>query len=325
MLFFYMKKKNNNNSNFTTYFIIITYLKTLSMVVFCNNRQACLNKLQKQWLLLVLHCFMGRFQSGLQSFKMAALEEELPVSVLFMFGEEKIKANINFGASRSDLIEAFQISTTNDLILQHYDNEWEEWINLPDEFTASTKIKLKVISKPSVPVQLNFNLETKSHSSKQATLKASSGSWMLVVDKTNQIKEVQPFESYLIPNPLSARLQYYNDVVPVLYTECFTDFSSKERFQYYLIAERRWRFGIESDINSLASKVDEIKSNSANSHSGNSYDIQRLQSIPHDANSEDVFRCERAIGALEKTMNSSQDITNRLSEKRKIFIFPPLI
>lgn len=104
---------------------------------------------------------MGRFQSRLQSFKMAALEEELPVPVLFMFGEEKIKANINFGASRSDLIEAFkkafQISITNDLILQHYDDEWEEWINLPDDFTASTKIKLKVISKPSVPVQLNFN------------------------------------------------------------------------------------------------------------------------------------------------------------------------
>ena len=81
---------------------------------------------------------------------MAALEEELPVSVLFMFGKEKIKANVNFGASRSNLIEAFkktfQISTTNDLILQHYDNEWEEWINLPEDFTGSTEIKLKVIS-----------------------------------------------------------------------------------------------------------------------------------------------------------------------------------
>ena len=111
----------------TTYFIIITDLKTLSMAVFCNNRQAFLNKLQKQLALLVLHCFMGRFQSGSQSFKMAALEKELPVSVLFMFGEEKIKANINFGASRSDLIEAFkkafQTSITNDLILQHYDDE----------------------------------------------------------------------------------------------------------------------------------------------------------------------------------------------------------
>ena len=64
-----------------------------------------------------------------------------------MFEEDKIKANVNFGASRSDLIEAFkkafQISSTNDLILQHYDNEWEEWINLPDDFTASTKIKCK--------------------------------------------------------------------------------------------------------------------------------------------------------------------------------------
>ena len=70
--------------------------------------------------------------------------------------------------------------------------------------------------------------------------------------------------------------------------------------------------------------MDEIKSNSANSDGGHSYNIHRLQSIPHDANSEDVFRCERAIGALEKMMNSSQDITNRLSEKRKNCYLPSL-
>ena len=41
-------------------------------------------------------------------------------------------------------------------------------------------------------------------------------------------------------------------------------------------------------------------------------------------NSEDVFRCERAIEALEKMMNSFQDITNRLSEKRKNCYLPSL-
>lgn len=50
--------------------------------------------------------------------------------------------------------------------------------------------------------------------------------------------------------------------------------------------------------------------------------IQQIQDS--DANSEDVFRCERAIGALEKMMNSSQDITNRLSEKRKNCYLPSL-
>ena len=37
-----------------------------------------------------------------------------------------------------------------------------------------------------------------------------------------------------------------------------------------------------------------------------------------------IFRCERAIGALEKMMNSSQGITNRLSEKRKNCYLPSL-
>ena len=67
--------------------------------------------------------------------------------------------------------------------------------------------------------------------------------------------------------------------------------------------------------------MDEIKSNSENSDSGYSYNIQRLQSIPHDAN---VFWCERAIGALEKMKNSSQDITIRLSEKKKNCYLPSL-
>ena len=70
--------------------------------------------------------------------------------------------------------------------------------------------------------------------------------------------------------------------------------------------------------------MDEIRSNSANSDSGHSYNIQRLQSIPHDANSEDVFQYERAIGALEKMTNSSQDITNRLSEKKKNCYLPSI-
>lgn len=38
------------------------------------------------------------------------------------------------------------------VILHHYDNEWKEWINVSDHLTASTKIRLKDFSKPSVPL-----------------------------------------------------------------------------------------------------------------------------------------------------------------------------
>ena len=50
--------------------------------------------------------------------------------------------------------------------------------------------------------------------------------------------------------------------------------------------------------------------------------IQRLQSIPHDTNSEDVFRCERAIGALEKMMNSCQDKETVREEKKFLSSLP---
>ena len=56
------------------------------------------------------------------------------VSVLFMFGEEKIQTCVDFGSNINDLLEAFgkvfEVSTS-DLTLQSYDNEWEEWVNLP--------------------------------------------------------------------------------------------------------------------------------------------------------------------------------------------------
>ena len=88
--YFSIKKKKK----ITTYFIIITDLKTLSMAVFCNNRQAFLNKLQKQLALLVLHCIMGRFQSGLQSFKMAALEEELQYQYSLCLAKRKSRPTL---------------------------------------------------------------------------------------------------------------------------------------------------------------------------------------------------------------------------------------
>lgn len=193
---------------------------------------------------------------------------------------------------------------------------------MPEDFTASTRNKLKVFSNSCVPVQVNLRVKTKSNCNKQATLRADTSRGIFVVDKEKQAKEIQPFESYLIPNSHTPRLKYYNDIASVLYNECFTDFSSKERLQHYLIAERKWRFVIKSEINPLTSKVDNIKNNSANPNSGHSYNIQRLQSIPHDVNSEDVSRCERAITALETMINTCQDIANRLSKKKKTCYLP---
>ena len=50
------------------------------------------------------------------------------------------------------------------------------------------------------------------------------------------------------------------------------------------------------------------------------YNLFHMMPILH----EDVFRRERAIGALEKMTNSSQDITNRLLEKKKSCYLPSL-
>ena len=162
-----------------------------------------------------------------------------------MFGEEKIQTCVDFGSNINDLLEAvgkvFEVST-GDLTLQSYDNEWEEWVNLPQSFTASTRIKIKVVSK--VPAKPSINSNSKNCGFKQVTLKASANTGILELNKEKIVNESKPYEIYLYPNPHTTRLQIYNDVTPILY-----DFSSTERFQNYLITERRWRFDIESKTN----------------------------------------------------------------------------
>lgn len=240
------------------------------------------------------------------------------VSVLFMFGEEKIQTCVDFGSNINDLLEAFgkvfEVSTS-DLTLQSYDNEWEEWVNLPQSFTASTRIKIKVVSK--VPAKPSINSNSKNCGFKQVTLKASANTGILELNKEKIVNESKPYEIYLYPNPHTTRLQFYNDVTPILYDESFKDFSSTERFQNYLITERRWRFDIESKTNSLTAKVTDITTNSTNQSNGTAYNIQRLQKVPLDVSSEDVSRGERALSALEAMKNTCEDLSNSLLQKKK--------
>jgi len=122
-------------------------------------------------------------------FKMAA-QDGKQVSVLFMFGEEKIQTCVDFGSNINDLLEAFgkvfEVSTS-DLTLQSYDNEWEEWVNLPQSFTASTRIKIKVVSK--VPAKPSINSNSKNCGFKQVTLKASANTGILELNKETIVNE----------------------------------------------------------------------------------------------------------------------------------------
>ena len=242
-----------------------------------------------------------------------AAQDGKQVSVLFMFGEEKIQTCVDFGSNINDLLEAFgkvfEVSTS-DLTLQSYDNEWEEWVNLPQSFTASTRIKIKVVSK--VPAKPSINSNSKNCGFKQVTLKASANTGILELNKEKIVNESKPYEIYLYPNPHTTRLQIYNDVTPILY-----DFSSTERFQNYLITERRWRFDTESKTNSLTAKVTDITTNSTNQSNGTAHNIQRLQKVPLDVSSEDVSRGERALSALEAMKNTCEDLSNSLLQKKK--------
>ena len=127
-----------------------------------------------------------------------AAQDGKQVSVLFMFGEEKIQTCVDFGSNINDLLEAFgkvfEVSTS-DITLQSYDNEWEEWVNLPQSFTASTRIKIKVVSK--VPAKPSINSNSKNCGFKQVTLKASANTGILELNKEKIVNESKPYVIYV--------------------------------------------------------------------------------------------------------------------------------
>lgn len=242
---------------------------------------------------------------------MATIEET--IAVLFMLGEQKLPSKFHFGANRTELLELcsklFNFDCRN-VVLQSYDNEWQEWINLPEDFVLTRRLKLKVIASSSdcdegIPQHI-----AQVDGWKQSTL-TSTGSF-IEVGKT--IPSKPAYHSFLIPNPHSERLQFYNNLTPSLYLESYPEFSSKERFTNFLITERKWRYDTEQQVKSFMSMLDNIQSNDK---SGFSHNFQRLQRIPADANSEDVLRCRNVISSLENLRDKCQKLLDNLIEKKK--------
>ena len=297
----------------------MTYLDSLSILYIHKSCQAFLNLRKRPGTSEACKALW-------EQFKMAALDEQ-DVPVLFMLAEEKIQTNVKFGSDINDLLEiagnVFKVSTSS-LTLQSYDNEWEEWVNLSSSFTATTRIKLKVVCKFQLSNKSSLSTDSKNCGFKQVTLKASADTGILMLNKDEIAREVQPYEMYLCPNPHTERLQFYNNVTPVLYNESFKDFSLMERFQNYLITERRFRFETESKINSITEKVADITTNSTNQSNGTAYNIQRLQKVPLDVSSNDVSRGERALSALQSMTNTCEDLSNALSEKKKTCYLPSM-
>ena len=121
------------------------------------------------------------------------------ISVLFLCDGQNIASECEQGSSAEELklvcSSLFPGLTIQSL--QNFDNSWDEWADLPVEFTLQSRVKLKVVS---ISVRNRTVFAKRKTKRLQATLQTSDGI-NLSVDKNNVILDKPLIEKYLFPNP----------------------------------------------------------------------------------------------------------------------------
>ena len=122
--------------------------------------------------------------------------------------------------------------------LQSFDIGWDEWVNLPSDFTLQSRVKLKAVY-ISAKNRTTYGNKPKTKSL-QATLQTSLYG-DLSVDKNNVIPGKPMEEKYLFPNAHTERLKYYNKATEEIF-EDHDDFPTPSKFKNYLLVERQLRY-----------------------------------------------------------------------------------
>ena len=128
--------------------------------------------------------------------------------------------------------------------LPSFDIGWDEWVNLPSDFTLQSRVKLKLVY-IFAKNRTTFGNKPKTKSL-QATLQTSLYG-DLSVDKNNVIPDKPLVEKYLFPNPHTERLKYNNKATEEIF-EDHDDFPTPSEFKNYLLVERKWRYAMTKQL-----------------------------------------------------------------------------
>ncbi|CAH3103537.1 unnamed protein product, partial [Pocillopora meandrina] len=90
---------------------------------------------------------------------------------------------------------------------------------------------------------------------KQAIL-SFGRSGQLQVLRNDSAPEKKPWEKYLLPNPHTERLKFYNSVVPQIYESSFV--SKQAGFKQYLLEQQQMRWQLNTKIKALSDKENNL-------------------------------------------------------------------
>ncbi|XP_022110969.1 uncharacterized protein LOC110990335 [Acanthaster planci] len=107
-------------------------------------------------------------------------------------------------------------------------------------------------------------------------------------------------DEFTVTKPTNERQNFTNDVARQLFDEEYKKFSGIGEFKAYVSEQQRWRWDIHNNVSTLETRVKNLMSNP---NSGVAQNVTRYKTIPTNAKSEDVKRCEATVVTMDAMVN----------------------
>lgn len=138
-------------------------------------------------------------------------------------------------------------------------------------------------------------------------------SGQLQVLRNTASPEKEPWEKYLLPNPHTDRLKFYNSVVKQIYESSFA--SKQAGFKQYLLNQQQMRWQLNTKIQALSDKENNLL---RNEKWGVCQNIKKFMAGSDGCkSSDDVAKCESCLVTVNEAFNSAADLLSFIDSKRK--------
>ncbi|KAL9953430.1 hypothetical protein ACROYT_G040851 [Oculina patagonica] len=148
---------------------------------------------------------------------------------------------------------------------------------------------------------------------KQAILSLGRSGQLQVLRNESASPEKEPWEKYLLPNPHTDRLKFYNSIVQQIYESSFV--SKQAGFKQYLLKQQQMCWQLNTKIKALSDKETNLLKNEK---WGVCQNINKfISGVDGCKGSDDVAKCESCLTTVNDAFNSAADLLSFIDNKRK--------
>ncbi len=144
----------------------------------------------------------------------------------------------------------------------------------------------------------------------------STSSSYLNVCKDKTVRDLPKGHVFILPNPHTKRLTYFNSIVEEIYNSAHQQLGSG--FDKYLAQQQQFRWGVHQDLTAISTTVKSYE----NGKDGVSQNIIRYQGLPSDVNDSDVHRSKATLQILRGSESKISALLAKLCGRKK-YLYKP--